>query len=221
MAALAAGVEGRKTDTGSMAVSSAELTALDLLRYTHASGGIDNVATALSDIGRNIDPERLAWLSMASERPVVQRLGHLLDHVGRDDLADPRPRLRPRGPAEEQPRRPLGAQQGTVQAAQRGRAPLPAPQGLPAHLLPLREARPHVPRLHRLRTHRRGASIVLTRPRAQGRVYPLEGNSPLREIQRLNASKAALECFQSKDSVNCTLASTRQPRTYSGLRALK
>ena len=72
-----------------MEVSSVELTALDLLRYPQASGGIGSVATALSDLGGNIKPERLALLSMAFERPVVQRLGHLLEHVGREDLASP------------------------------------------------------------------------------------------------------------------------------------
>lgn len=89
MTALASGVEDHKTDTGTMEVSSAELTALDLLRYPQASGGIDSVATVLSDLGGNIRPERLALLSMAFERPVVQRLGHLLEHVGREDLASP------------------------------------------------------------------------------------------------------------------------------------
>ena len=89
MTALAPGVEDHKTDTGTMEVSSAELTALDLLRYPQASGGIDGVATVLSDLGGNIRPERLALLSMAFERPVVQRLGHLLEHVGREDLAGP------------------------------------------------------------------------------------------------------------------------------------
>ncbi len=47
--AVKAGIEDRKTDTGTMKISSAALTALDLLRYPRASGGIDNVATVLSD----------------------------------------------------------------------------------------------------------------------------------------------------------------------------
>ena len=80
--ALTAGTEGRKTDTGSMPISSAALTALDLLRYPQASGGIDNVATVLSDLGQRIDPEQLGTLSALVERPVVQRLGYLLEHLG-------------------------------------------------------------------------------------------------------------------------------------------
>ena len=89
MEAVAAGIEDRKTDTGTMKISSAALTALDLLRYPQASGGIDNVATVLSDLGQKIDPEQLAAQSMRAERPVVQRLGYLLENLGYDALTEP------------------------------------------------------------------------------------------------------------------------------------
>ncbi|MDE0521979.1 MAG: hypothetical protein OXH79_08505 [Boseongicola sp.] len=88
MEAVTAGIEDRKTDTGTMKVSSAALTALDLLRYPHASGGLDNVATVIFDLGRRIDRNQLAALSAAVERPVVQRLGYLLDHLGQDELTE-------------------------------------------------------------------------------------------------------------------------------------
>ena len=58
--AVTAGIEDCKTDTGTMKISSAALTALDLLRYPQASGGIDNVATVLSDLGQKIDTGQLA-----------------------------------------------------------------------------------------------------------------------------------------------------------------
>ena len=89
MEAVTAGIEDRKTDTGTMKISSAALTALDLLRYPQASGGIDNVATVLSDLGPSIDPEQLAAFSRLVERPVVQRLGYLLEHLGHDALTGP------------------------------------------------------------------------------------------------------------------------------------
>ena len=89
MEAVTAGVEDRKTDTGTMKISSAALTALDLVRYPQASGGIDTVATVLSDFGQKIDSEQLAALSAVVERPVVQRLGYLLDHLGLDSLTGP------------------------------------------------------------------------------------------------------------------------------------
>ena len=89
MEAVTAGTEGLKTDTGTMTVSSAALTALDLLRYPQASGGIDSVATVLSDLGEKIDPEQLGTLAALVERPVVQRLGYLLDHLGHGALTGP------------------------------------------------------------------------------------------------------------------------------------
>lgn len=87
--AVSAGIHDRKTDTGKMKISSAALTALDLLRYPRASGGIDNIATVLSDIGHRIEPAQLATLSTLVERPVVQRLGHLLEFLGHDALTEP------------------------------------------------------------------------------------------------------------------------------------
>lgn len=96
---VAAGVESRKTDTGVMRVSSAALTALDLLRYPQASGGIDMIDTVVADLALKIDPDQLAALSGAVERPVVQRLGHLLEHLGHEALTGPmREALRSREP---------------------------------------------------------------------------------------------------------------------------
>lgn len=89
MEAVATGIEERKTDTGTMKISSAALTALDLLRYPQASAGIDNVATVLSDLGQKIDADQLGALSVAVERPIVQRLGHLLDRLGHEALTGP------------------------------------------------------------------------------------------------------------------------------------
>ena len=89
IAAVGSGIEDRKTDTGRMKISSPALTALDLLRYPQAAGGIDNVATVLTDLAEKIDPSQLAALSDAAERPVVQRLGHLLERLGHADRANP------------------------------------------------------------------------------------------------------------------------------------
>ena len=43
---------------------------------------MSNIATVLTDLGPKIDPEKLASLSRSTEKPVVQRLGHLLDRLG-------------------------------------------------------------------------------------------------------------------------------------------
>lgn len=78
---IAPGVESRKTETGQMKVSSVELTALDLLRYRRAAGGLDNIVTVLSELAPKVDAKKLAALSASFERPVVQRLGYLLDQL--------------------------------------------------------------------------------------------------------------------------------------------
>lgn len=82
MEGVSAGVLQRDSETGPMKVSGVELTALDLLRYPRGAGGLDPIATALADIGRRIDPDRLAVLSGAFERSVAQRLGYLLERLG-------------------------------------------------------------------------------------------------------------------------------------------
>ncbi|MCB1551897.1 MAG: hypothetical protein KDJ26_07865 [Alphaproteobacteria bacterium] len=76
------GIEDHKTDTGRMKISSIELTVLDLLRYPYAAGGLNHIATVLSDLGDKIEPGKLAKLAAKFERPVVQRVGWLLDRLG-------------------------------------------------------------------------------------------------------------------------------------------
>jgi predicted transcriptional regulator of viral defense system len=82
MAAVLEGIENHKTETGSMKISSAELTALDLLRYLHVLGGIDSVAAILKDLGPRLDANKLAKLAIHFERATIQRLGYLLDRLG-------------------------------------------------------------------------------------------------------------------------------------------
>jgi predicted transcriptional regulator of viral defense system len=79
---IAAGITDRKTDTGHMKVSSPDLTALDLLRYPRASGGLDNIATVIADLAEHLDAGKLATLAVEYERSVSQRLGYLLDLFG-------------------------------------------------------------------------------------------------------------------------------------------
>lgn len=79
---VAEGIVSHKTHTGTMQISSPALTALDLFRYPYATAGIDNAATVLTDIGPKINKQQLARLSTHMERPVVQRLGFMLDMLG-------------------------------------------------------------------------------------------------------------------------------------------
>lgn len=89
MAAVAAGIEDCKTQSGYMKLSSPELTALDLVRYPQSGAGLDNVATVLSELAERLQPEKLASLSGAFEKAVVQRLGHLLGRLGHPQIAEP------------------------------------------------------------------------------------------------------------------------------------
>src|SRR5271168_50023 len=82
------GIAERKTDTGTMKISSPELTALDLLRYIHVAGGVDAVATVLADLGGQIDGEKLAIMAGHFDRACVQRLGYLLDRLGHVERAE-------------------------------------------------------------------------------------------------------------------------------------
>jgi AbiEi antitoxin C-terminal domain len=85
---IAAGIVDRKTDTGQMKLSSPELTALDLLRYPHAGGGLDNIATVIIDLSVHMDAGKLANLAAGYERSVSQRLGYLLDRFGHNEHAE-------------------------------------------------------------------------------------------------------------------------------------
>ncbi|HIJ62640.1 MAG TPA: hypothetical protein HPQ04_08120 [Rhodospirillaceae bacterium] len=86
--AVTGGIEQRNTDTGTMKVSSPELTILDLLRYPQGSGGLDNIVTVVDELAPNADADKLGGLCPAFERAVVQRTGYLLNKAGFDDLAE-------------------------------------------------------------------------------------------------------------------------------------
>ncbi len=73
----------QKTETGILRLSSPEVTAIDLLRYTHAAGGIDNVATVLGELAERIDKQKLVVAArLEGELAYAQRLGYLLEAVG-------------------------------------------------------------------------------------------------------------------------------------------
>ena len=69
------------TPRGFLRISSPEATAYDLVGYPGHCGGLDNVATVLSELGESLDPGRLSSLGELSPIPWSQRLGFLLDLV--------------------------------------------------------------------------------------------------------------------------------------------
>jgi len=56
--------ENITVNTGYLKVSSPEVTAMDLLRYTSKSGGLNHIVTVLSELIESIDPDKLLVLVM-------------------------------------------------------------------------------------------------------------------------------------------------------------
>lgn len=75
-------VDKIKTPNGFLNVSSPEMTALDLIMFPEHSGGLNNVATVLSELEEKINPQKL--IVTAKQAPAVayvQRLGFILEFV--------------------------------------------------------------------------------------------------------------------------------------------
>jgi predicted transcriptional regulator of viral defense system len=75
-------VERFNTQRGTVLVSTAEATAIDLAGYPQHSGGLDQVATVLAELAEKIDARRLALVARTAPLPWAQRLGYLLELVG-------------------------------------------------------------------------------------------------------------------------------------------
>ncbi len=79
-----------KTPTGPVRVSSPEATALDLVRFSKASGYFGNVATVLGELADRLNPQALlAVAELQPHLPTVQRLGYLLELAGVEAAARP------------------------------------------------------------------------------------------------------------------------------------
>ncbi|MBN1654369.1 MAG: type IV toxin-antitoxin system AbiEi family antitoxin [Deltaproteobacteria bacterium] len=98
----------KQTETGTMRVATPETTAFDLVRYQVGAGHLSNAATVLLELSESIDPQALVRIAPLVRLPDVQRLGFLLDKVGKGDIAEPlatwlktrRPRPIPLRPGE-------------------------------------------------------------------------------------------------------------------------
>jgi len=78
-----------KTPAGYVKVSTPEGTAFDLIRYFHQSGHLNHVATLLSELAEEIDPQKLAVVGQKLSLRYRQRLGYLLDTLGYESLTEP------------------------------------------------------------------------------------------------------------------------------------
>jgi predicted transcriptional regulator of viral defense system len=104
-------MQSLNTPRGTLLVSTPEATALDLVGYQHQAGGLNQVATVLSELAEKIDPEKLTAAAATAPIPWAQRLGYLLERVGAPEKAAPlkqyvRTRARESAPLLAQPRKP-------------------------------------------------------------------------------------------------------------------
>jgi predicted transcriptional regulator of viral defense system len=68
--------------TGYLKISSPELTAVDLLTYSNNSGGLNHIATVLTELVDVIDPKKLIDLAKHLNQNIwFQRLGYILEKI--------------------------------------------------------------------------------------------------------------------------------------------
>jgi predicted transcriptional regulator of viral defense system len=81
-------VEKRKTESGYVNVSSAELTAADLVYYHNRIGGLNRVCTVINELAESISPKKINKdLIESMSTPTIQRLGIIFEkYVNRPDL---------------------------------------------------------------------------------------------------------------------------------------
>ena len=82
-------VQEFNTPRGTIRVSTPEATAVDLVGYQHRVGGLDNVATILSELVEKIESGKLAAAAATAPLPWAQRLGYLLDKIGAATTTSP------------------------------------------------------------------------------------------------------------------------------------
>jgi len=81
-------VELVTTASGRMRVATADVVALDLVRYPAHAGGWGNVMTVLRDLSPAMRRSGMRQaLALKPTTPELQRLGHLLERVGADSIA--------------------------------------------------------------------------------------------------------------------------------------
>ena len=82
-------VQSFNTPRGTIRVSTAEATAVDLVGYARHAGGLNQVAAMLSELAEQIDPDRLVDAAESAPVSWAQRLGYLMELVGAADAVAP------------------------------------------------------------------------------------------------------------------------------------
>ncbi|MFP4028930.1 MAG: type IV toxin-antitoxin system AbiEi family antitoxin [Candidatus Brocadiia bacterium] len=80
----------KNTRTGTVNVSTPELTAYDLFRFPDAAGGFDNIATILSELAETLDEKELKRVArLMPYHSIIQRFGYIMDFLGKSALVEP------------------------------------------------------------------------------------------------------------------------------------
>jgi predicted transcriptional regulator of viral defense system len=83
-------VEMRTLEYGPIRVSTPEATAVDLVRYLDAAGGLNLVATVLAELNKKLKPRALQIaIAKGSNAATAQRLGYILERVADARLTAP------------------------------------------------------------------------------------------------------------------------------------
>lgn len=78
----------KKTETGYINVSTPELTAFDLVYYSEKIGGLNRIIPILEELTEGIKLSELGKTAKYQNTPTIQRLGYLLEELGRETLGD-------------------------------------------------------------------------------------------------------------------------------------
>jgi len=81
-------VDTINTPRGVVRYATPEVTALEIVGYPQHAGGLNNVATVLSELAEEIDRDKLLVAAGLSPVSWSQRLGYVLELVGEAELAD-------------------------------------------------------------------------------------------------------------------------------------
>jgi predicted transcriptional regulator of viral defense system len=76
------------TPRGTIAVSTPEATAVDLLGHTQHVGGLDQVATVLAELAEQLDADKLVDAARTAPLSSAQRLGYVLNYIGSGEKAE-------------------------------------------------------------------------------------------------------------------------------------
>lgn len=82
-------IQSIPTKMSMLNVSTPESTAIDMMNYLDQSGGLNQIATVLSELHENMKPDKLQLLvKKNSTLAWKQRLGYVLEMLGADELAN-------------------------------------------------------------------------------------------------------------------------------------